>query len=242
MRNRSERFGDSDSDDFPRRWWNARPTRTAEGRPWKFAWRNDGDPAAQRNIARAVITDDGEVERIVGHAEGGLRRVSDLQSFADATTRATPESLTSIVEALYFHLKNDLHFTYSAELGYDEGKKVRWVRLPGATVYSQRRTCIDLVVLFMSCLANAKLSPIYIHLLGDPNHSLAGVWIGKPDPDFERTDLRTLNRLISDGRILTVECCGFCSAVLEQDEVGARRRRVLTRSRSRKLASKRRNR
>jgi len=87
------------------------------------------------------------------------------------------------VKALYLHLREHSLLLYEYERAFDPFTNEQQVRLPSATARENRGTCIDLVILFLSCLANAKLWPIYIQIVqGQIGHALAATWLREPEP------------------------------------------------------------
>lgn len=173
-------------------------------------WTND--EKHDLDIAKFVIEGDEFVEQIVSRAVNELRRATRGKhlTFASAVTEGSPGSLYAAVEALYLHLSDDYHLLYEFERAFDEVTGEQQIRLPLMTGRANRGTCIDLVILFLSCLANAKLWPVYIHLRGRADHSLGATWLEQPfqyrEPFLTLGDLRSC---LATGDILVFECTGF---------------------------------
>jgi hypothetical protein len=149
-------------------------------------WVNDG--RHDQDIARYVIEGDDFANRIAARAGTELRRITHHRhlSFASAVTAGDVGSRRAAVEALYLHLKNDQHLRYEFERDFDERTGGQYVRVGRVLGEEGRGTCIDLVVLFLSCLSNVKLWPVYVQVrLPIPgsnlvDHALAGCWIDDP--------------------------------------------------------------
>jgi hypothetical protein len=173
-------------------------------------WINDGDHDS--DLASFVLEGDDFVSHIVSRASAELHRVTAHRhrGFASAVAAGTPADLRAVVEALYLHLKQDYHLVYEWERAFDEVTHEQQVRLPQAVRSENRGTCIDLALLFLSCLANAKVWPIFVNVQGAEGHALAATWLTAPDPEREVfLTLRALRRHLSAGTILAVEATGF---------------------------------
>src|SRR5262249_29251758 len=129
--------------------------------------------------------------------------------FAAAVHDGSPEVLAAAAEALYLHLLADHHLFYEYELAFDAGTGAQRIQPPAVTVGEKKGTCIDLAVLFLSCLAQAKLLPVYVQLnKPGASHALAAAWI---DPPADRPEVLTLDevrRHLKEKRLLVVECTG----------------------------------
>lgn len=86
---------------------------------------------------------------------------------------------------------------------WDRGQRVR---MPGFTLANKLGCCIDMAVLYASCLEAASLNPLVMILHG---HAVAGCWL--KDASFEKTviddrasvESRSYNKL---GELAMVEC------------------------------------
>jgi hypothetical protein len=124
-----------------------------------------------------------------------------------------------MVEALYLHIKNDLHLVYEFERHFDELKSTQFIRIPKMIREENRGTCIDLVLLFLSCVANIYLDPLYVHVRmsneGKPvDHAMAAVWLSENRrPHFSEPLIpeRQFGQLMGDGHILLIDCTGFAT-------------------------------
>jgi len=130
--------------------------------------------------------------------------------------------LTCAIEAIYLHLKNDLNLRYEHERFFDEKTSEQFMRPPNMIKTENRGTCIDLVLLFISCLANAKMDPVYVHIrqcgTGEPvDHALAGAWLGEPAFEQENNSIGLKNDLLKyvnpvkrqDKRLVVIDSTGF---------------------------------
>jgi len=180
-------------------------------------WLNDDKHAI--DIAQYVIETDEFVNKIVASATNELRRITDHRyvSFAAAVEAGGPDTLREVVEALYLQLKNDHHFRYEDERGFDVVTGGQFIRLPQHIAQENRGTCMDLVLLFLGCLANVKLWPVYVQLRlrsenGDRevDHALTAIWL--EEPYFNREvclNLAHLHQWVANGRLLLLDCTGF---------------------------------
>jgi hypothetical protein len=173
-------------------------------------WINDGKHDI--DIARFVIEGDDFVEQIVSRAVSELRRSTRNKhlTFASAVTEDSIDTRRAVVEALYLRLSDDYHLLYEFERAFEDATGQQQVRLPMMTGQANRGTCLDLVILFLSCLANVKLWPVYLHLRGRVDHSLGGTWLVQPP--LHRHNFLSLGAVkggLATGELMVVECTGF---------------------------------
>jgi hypothetical protein len=189
-----------------------------ESRPAELpAWTNDG--AHDVEIARCVLEGDHFINQIASAASNELKRSANQRylSFAAAVVEGKPsmDGFLAAAEALYLHLKNDHHLRYEFERRFDEATGRQFIRLPQHVQKENRGTCIDLVLLFLSCLANVKLWPVYIQVRLQngsqvADHAIAGTWL--EEPAYDRPALigeRCFCSLLLAERILVLDCTGF---------------------------------
>ena len=78
----------------------------------------------------------------------------------------TQENVEYHVGALLDDIAADLYeqavLAYEFERASDKATRAQQVRLPAATFRDNAGTCIDLTVLYLSCLAAAKLWPVFV--------------------------------------------------------------------------------
>jgi hypothetical protein len=169
----------------------------------------------EHNLDLAWLVDDGadSVEEIVSRAANVLKRLSKgkFETFAMAVRSGGPEGHRVAAEAIYVYLCENHRLSYDKDRRFDPITGEQDIRSPDEAVKNFRVTCIDLVVLYLSCLANAGLSPIYIQVCDTKDdHSLAGALLYQPPVDRKALlSLDELNALLSAGRLLVVECTGF---------------------------------
>lgn len=167
-------------------------------------------------VARYVLEDDVFVGKLVAAAVNELKMVT-AHTYVSFAAAVEARAVSAIAEALYLHLKNDCHFRYEYEVRHDASAQEQVIRLPHHIARESRGTCIDLVLLFLGCLANAKVSPVYIQLLlkntkGEviAGHALAGVWL--VEPSEKRPALLPVDRVrlyVDRGQLLCLDCTGF---------------------------------
>jgi len=177
----------------------------------------DGRLENALSIAQYILENDDFVNDIVSRAGNELLRTTNnhFHTFAHAEQAARAASKPNLrrnirraeAKALYLHIKNDYELRFEYERHFREPDIGQVVRLPAYVRRENRGTCIDLAVLYLSCLANAKLKPLYIHVDdGEVAHALAGVWID-PLPDDDRKPF--VDRVKDRPEILVVDCTGF---------------------------------
>jgi formylglycine-generating enzyme required for sulfatase activity len=170
-------------------------------------WINNGDHDVE--VAGFVLEGDQAVRDVARAATDELRRVTGHRhvSFPSAIEPSDDATFHKAVEALYLHLKQDCHLIYCHEPAFDDVSGEQDIRLPAVTLYESQGTCIDLTLLFLSCLANVKLCPIFVQLHG---HALAAVWVRPPEPRRKTfLDLAELRSHLEGDAVLAVECTGF---------------------------------
>src|SRR5262249_455061 len=146
---------------------------------------------------------------VVSRAANELSRLTQRQyiTFAEAVSAGTAASLKAAVEAIYLHLEHAQHLRYEFERAFDVVSGEQRVRLPLQVGQQNRGTCLDLALLFASCLANAKLWPIVVVVGG---HALAATWVTTPAPSRKTfIPLDELRGHVDGGQIVAVECTGF---------------------------------
>jgi hypothetical protein len=173
-------------------------------------WVNDREHA--RDVARFVIEGDPYVNHLVAGAADELRILTHYEhwSFASAVADGGREALAAAVEALYLHLMADHQLFYEFELAYDVATGEQRVQLPAVTVRERKGTCIDLALLFLSALAQAKLAPVYVQLnRPGGGHALAAAGLAPPAKPKELLTLEEVRDHLKEDRLLVVECTGF---------------------------------
>jgi hypothetical protein len=116
-----------------------------------------------------------------------------------------------MVEAIYKHVHKHCGIKYKDERNFNPVTCEQLVRLAPA-VRREGGTCVDLVLLFLGCLANVKLWPVYVQVPGAEgiDHALAATWLEEP-PEDRVLWLRPseLVRRVKDRSLLVLDCTGF---------------------------------
>src|SRR5436309_5511519 len=175
-------------------------------------WTNDGKHDLE--IARFVIEGDPFVNHLVAQAADELRILTHYEhwGFAAATQDGSSDVLSAAVEALYLHLMlmADHRLFYEFEAAFNVATGGQRIQLPAFTVQVKKGTCIDLAMLFLSCLAQAKLLPVYVQLnCSSGGHALAAAWIDPPDNRTEKLTLGEVRAHVRQNRLVVLECTGF---------------------------------
>lgn len=189
-------------------------SRSAALAPMPVLLLNDEHSVA--TVARYVVEDDAFIGKIVAAATNELKMVT-AHKYVSFAAAVEAQAVSAIVEALYLHLKNDYHLRYEYEVRHDARAKEQVIRLPQHIARENRGTCVDLVLLFLGCLANAKVHPVYVQLLlkdakGEPigGHALAGAWLVEPDAKRpELLPLDSVRQRVNWGQLLLLDCTGF---------------------------------
>jgi hypothetical protein len=175
----------------------------------EFFWLWEAVPSRCDAIAGFVLQDDRTVDGIMGNAAKYLSALTHGQcdSFSSAFYN---QRLPEMAEAIYACLGNQYDLTYEFERWFFQGQQT--IRTPADIITAGRGTCLDLVILYLRCLANADLVPVFVHLIDrGEGHALAGVRLS-PRPS-NKTGCRQIpwgefQDLLSVGAILTIECTG----------------------------------
>jgi len=79
------------------------------------------------------------------------------------------------------------------------------IRLCGTVLEQKFATCLDMTILFASCLESFGLHPV---LITAPGHIFAGVWLSDTDRLQEPiiSDAKKIQKYIKDGRLIALEC------------------------------------
>lgn len=173
-------------------------------------WVNDGQHDLE--IARFVIEGDPFINHLVAQAAEELRILTFYEhwGFATAVQDGDPDVLKNAIAALYLHLMGDHRLFYEYELAFNMATGEQRIQLPSVTILEKKGTCVDLTLLFLSALAQAKLEPVYVQLKRPGAcHALAAAWI---DPALPRSEMLTIDEVreaLKDNRLVVVECTGF---------------------------------
>lgn len=107
-----------------------------------------------------------------------------------------------MVEAVYDSLKAE-SIVYSNPPASFFGPQR--IRLCTDVLENKFATCLDITLLFASCLESFGLNPL---LITAPSHIFAGVWLGDQDhlEDPIISDAKALQGLIESGKVIALEC------------------------------------
>lgn len=167
-------------------------------------------------LARYVVEDDVFIGKIVSAATNELKMVT-AHKYVSFAAAVEAQAVSAVVEALYLHLKNDYHLRYEYEVRHNPVTETQVIRLPQHIEREGRGTCVDLVLLFLGCLANAKVKPVYVQLLLKnakeeliAGHALAGAWLMEP---YKKgpvlLSLDSARQYVNRGQLLLLDCTGF---------------------------------
>lgn len=121
-----------------------------------------------------------------------------------------PERVMKQVGAVYASLQEQ-NITYAVPPASFERVGQR-VRLCDMVISQKLGTCLDLTLLFASCVEAIGLHPILVLLEG---HIFAGVWLGDETfPDAVIDDASQVTKRLASGidELIVVECTAFCSS------------------------------
>lgn len=174
------------------------------------------DEHSVATIARYVVEDEVFIGKIVSAATNELKMVT-AHKYVSFAAAVEAQAVSAVVEALYLHLKNDYHLRYEYEVRHNPVTETQVIRLPQHIEREGRGTCVDLVLLFLGCLANAKVKPVYVQLLlknakGEliAGHALAGAWLVEP---YKKgpvlLSLDSARQYVNRGQLLLLDCTGF---------------------------------
>ncbi|PWG61188.1 DUF3320 domain-containing protein [Spiribacter halobius] len=122
-------------------------------------------------IAAFVTPNDAAVERILKAASEHLQR-AQMPSGLDGYQSGSPQRVAYLISAIWASI-GSLGISYASPPASFErnGQKIR---TPSHILESGLATCLDLTVLFASCLEQAGLHPIIVFTRG---HSFVGCWL-----------------------------------------------------------------
>lgn len=147
------------------------------------------------------------IDQLIGKASV-LLRASDEQLSMDGYQSKNREQVWKQVSAIYSALvAEDLQYANPpASFGVD-GQKIR---TPDRIFEGRVATCLDLAMLFSSCLEQAGLRPIVLFRDG---HAWVGVWLIETCfPTTVVDDVQSIRKRVSTGELLTFETTGVATA------------------------------
>ncbi len=139
------------------------------------------------------------VERIVGRAAVRLAAADPPGAMAGYQLESR-EEVWRQTAAIYNAVAETGVLYSSPPASFDDGQKIR---TPDRIADSRLGTCLDLAMLFSSCLEQAGLNPI---VLFKPGHAWVGVWLCDTSlPALANDDLVAMRKRVSGGELLLVE-------------------------------------
>lgn len=139
------------------------------------------------------------VERIVGRAAVRLA-AADPPGAMDGYQSASREAVWRQAAAIYQAVAETGVVYSNPPASFDDGQKIR---TPDRIADSHLGTCLDLAMLFSSCLEQAGLNPL---VLFKPGHAWVGVWLCDTSlPALATDDLVAIRKRVSGGELLLVE-------------------------------------
>ena len=146
------------------------------------------------------------VMQVVGKAAAYLQQWTGSPSF-DGYQSKNPNVVKNQAAAIYAALQAE-NIAYIVHQASFETLGQR-IRLPGDVLTSKSGTCIDLAVLYASCLEAVGLNPMVIFTKG---HAFAGVWLEDMNSaNCTEDDVSSITKRMAKGidQICLVECTGF---------------------------------
>ena len=150
------------------------------------------------------------IARVIASASKFLEKWSNTSSFTGYQTR-NPNNVKLQMAALYAALQSE-KITYNNPPASYEVMGQR-VRLPHVVLEQKQGTCLDLSVLYATCLEAVGLFPLIIFIEG---HAYAGCWLEEQTfADCAVDDVSAIEKRIVAGseEILLVECTDFTHGV-----------------------------
>ncbi|MBO5576114.1 MAG: DUF4011 domain-containing protein [Ruminococcus sp.] len=157
-------------------------------------------------ISAYVMPNHPAVAQVVGRAAGYLQKWTGSPSF-DGYQSKNPNIVKNQAAAIYAALQEE-NIAYSMPPAAFE-KQGQRVRLPFDVLTAKNGTCLDLAVLYASCIEAAGLSPLILFTQG---HAFAGVWLEEQSfADCTIDDVSLISKRIAKGidSICLVECTSF---------------------------------
>lgn len=175
-------------------------------------------------IAAFVMPNHPAVAKIIHEAGGYLEKWTGHRSF-DAYQSKNPNIVRYQAAAIYSALR-DYQIAYCvAPASFDEvGQRVR---LPDAVIGKRMGNCLDLSLLYASCLEAVGLHPLIIFMEG---HAFPGVWlVPETFPEILQDDITALTKRLAAGihEISVAEATLLCAgnqASYQEAEVAAKSR------------------
>lgn len=159
-------------------------------------------------IAAFVTPNHPQIAKILSDASVLLKKWGGNPAFTGYLTQ-NPNNVKLQMAAIYGALQQQ-KIVYNVHPASFEIVGQR-IRLPHAVLERKQGTCLDLAILYASCLEAAGLSPLLVFIQG---HAFGGCWLEEETfADCMMDDISALEKRIVPGaeEILLVECTDFVS-------------------------------
>lgn len=146
-----------------------------------------------------------KVQEIVSKASLYLQKWCGDPAFTGYQTR-NPNTVRQQMGALYAALQETNIAYTTPPASYETAQRIR---MPDAVLEGKSGTCLDLAVLFCSCLEAVGLNPLLFVIKG---HAFAGAWLdAETFPDCLQYDVSSVTKRMAKGinSICAVECTDF---------------------------------
>ena len=157
-------------------------------------------------MAAAFITPNHpKIQEVISSASLYLQKWTGSPSFTGYQTR-NPNIVKQQMGAIYAALQEQNIAYTMPPASYEEAQRVR---MPDAVLEGKSGTCLDLSILYCTCLEAVGLSPLLILIKG---HAFAGCWLeNETFPDCLQFDQTAITKRIARGidAISIVECTDF---------------------------------
>ncbi|EXM40502.1 hypothetical protein RASY3_01150 [Ruminococcus albus SY3] len=158
-------------------------------------------------MAAAFITPNHPaVKEVLSKASAILAQMSGESGFTGYQS-CNPGIVKQQINAIYTALVQE-NITCTASVGFDRSNKVA---LPENVLAQKSGTCLDLAVLFCSCLEAAGLNSL---LVMTSTNAMAGCWLEEDTfPDSLQYDMTALTKRMASGvdEISLIECTDICT-------------------------------
>lgn len=159
-------------------------------------------------IAAFVTPNHPKISEVISAASGYLKQWGKYPSFTGYQTR-NPDNVKAQMAAIYAALQSAGIIYNSPPASYETvGQRIR---LPHIVLQQKHGTCLDLAVLYASCLEAVGLHPIIVIIKG---HAFCGCWLEEETfADCAVDDVAALQKRTVAGseNILLAECTDFCA-------------------------------
>ena len=146
-----------------------------------------------------------KIQEVVSAASLYLQKWTGSPSFTGYQTR-NPNIVKQQIGAIYAALQEQNIAYTMPPASFEEAQRVR---TPDAVLEGKSGTCIDLAVLYCSCMESVGLNPLLVIING---HAFAGCWLeNETFPDCLQFDCAAITKRIAHGidAMSVIECTDF---------------------------------